>query len=145
LDACRALTAAVEPGLDLTSEIRAVQAQHLGETILLPGTERLDGFAVCHLGPGTEAGSGSCYVKFGAVRPGPSAGETFERLLDACQALAASRGLQRLVAGVNTARHDAYRRMLAHGFRADYVGIAMEWAAEPGYNRPDVYVVDDWR
>jgi GNAT superfamily N-acetyltransferase len=145
LDACRALTAAIEPGLDLTSEIRAVQAQHLGETILLPGDEQLDGFAICHLGPGTEAGSGSCYVKFGAVRPGPSAGEIFERLLDAGEALAASRGLQRLVAGVNTARHDAYRRMLAHGFRADYVGIAMEWATGPGYNRPEVYIVDDWR
>jgi hypothetical protein len=35
--------------------------------------------------------------------------------------------------------------MLAHGFRADYVGIAMEWATGPGYNRPEVYVVDDWR
>ena len=145
LSVCRGLTDAIYPGLDLTGEIRGAQTQGLGETILLGNNGRLDGFAICHVGPGTEAGSDNCYVKFGAARPGPDAGETFERLIDACEALAAARGLARLVAGVNTARHDAYRRLLAHGFRADYVGVAMEWADGPGYNRPDVYVVDDWR
>ena len=145
LGACRELTDAIYAGLDLAGEIRAVQAQGLGETVLLDGDGRLDGFAVCHCGPGTEAGGGTCYVKFGAARPGPGAGATFERLLDACEALASARGLSRLVAGVNTARRDAYRRMLARGFRADLVGVAMERPDEPGYNRPDVYAMDDWR
>ena len=49
------------------------------------------------------------------------------------------------MAGINTARQDAYRRMLARGFRTDFVGVAMERPAEPGYNRPDVYAIDDWR
>jgi GNAT superfamily N-acetyltransferase len=145
LVACRELTGAIYDGLDLTAEVRAVEAQGLGETVLLDGGGRLDGFAVCHCGPGTEAGGGTCFVKFGAARPGPGAGEAFERLLDACEALAASRGLGRLAAGVNTARRDAYRRMLARGFRADLVGVAMQRPDEPGYNRPDVYVMDDWR
>ena len=145
LGACREVTDAIYDGLDLTGEIRSVQAQGLGETVLLEGEGRLEGFAVCHCGPRTEAGSGSCYVKFGAARPGPGAGEAFERLMDACEALAAARGLARLVAGVNTARGDAYRRLLARGYRADLVGVAMERPDEPGYNRPDVYVVDDWR
>ena len=92
-----------------------------------------------------QAGAGTCFVKFGAAPPGPGAGEAFERLLDACEGLAAARGLGRLVAGVNTARREAYRRMLARGFRADLVGVAMERPDEPGYNRADVYVIDDWR
>ena len=145
LGACRELTDAIYDGLDLAGEIRSVQAQGLGETVLLDGGGRLDGFAVCHCGPGTEAGSGTCYVKFGAARPGPGAAEAFERLLEACEALAAFRGLSRIVAGVNTARGDAYRRMLARGYRADLVGVAMERPEEPGYNRADVYVIDDWR
>jgi len=145
LSACRELTGAIYDGLDLSAEVRAVQDQGLGETVLLEGGGRLEGFAVCHCGPGTEAGSGACYVKFGAARPGPGAGEAFERLLDACEALAAARGLARLVAGVNTARLDTYRRMLARGFRADLGGVAMERPDEPGFNRPDVYVMDDWR
>lgn len=145
IDACRELTGAIYDGLDLTAEIRAVQTQELGETVLLDGGGRLDGFAICHCGPGTEAGSGVCFVKFGAARSGPGAGETFERLLDACEALAATRGLTQLMVGVNTARRDAYRRILARGFRAGLVGVAMERPDEPGYNRPDVYIIDDWR
>jgi GNAT superfamily N-acetyltransferase len=145
LGACRELTDAIYPGLDLTGEIRAVEAQRLGETVLVGQGERLDGFAVCHCGPGTEAGGGTCFVKFGAARPGSGAGAAFERLLDACEGLAATRGLGRLMAGVNTGRREAYRRMLGRGFRADLVGVAMERPDEPGNNRADVYVMDDWR
>ena len=145
LGACRELSGAIYAGLDLSGEIRAVEAQRLGETVLVGRGERLDGFAVCHCGPGTEAGGGTCFVKFGAARPGPGAGEAFERVLDACEGLAAARGLGRLVAGVNTARREAYRGMLARGFRADLVGVAMERPDEPGYNRAGVYVIDDWR
>jgi GNAT superfamily N-acetyltransferase len=145
LDACRQLTDAIYDGLDLEREILAVDNQGLGDTILLWDGSKLAGLAVCHCGPNTEAGSGVCYVKFGAARSGPGAADAFERLLDACEAFAATMGLSRLVAGVNTARDDAYRRMLARGFRTDFVGVAMERPAEPGYNRPDVYAVDDWR
>ena len=35
--------------------------------------------------------------------------------------------------------------MLARGFRADLVGVAMERPDEPAFNRPDVYATDDWR
>jgi hypothetical protein len=107
--------------------------------------DRLDGLAVCHVGPGTEAGSGMCYVKFGAVRPGPSAGVDLERLLEASAALGAARGATRLMAGVNTARQEAYEILLAHGFRTEYQGVTMHRPNEPGYSRPGAYVLDDWR
>jgi GNAT superfamily N-acetyltransferase len=142
---CRELTDAVYEGLDVGREIRAVAAQGLGETILLRDDGGLSGLAVCHSGPGTEAGSGACYIKFGAARPGPTAERDFGRLLDACEAWASSANSSRLVAGVNTARHEAYRRMLERGFRADIQGVAMSRPNEAGYNRPGVYLIDDWR
>jgi GNAT superfamily N-acetyltransferase len=145
LHACRDVTEAIYQGLDLEREIRAVHDQGLGDTVLLYDDMALAGFAVCHCGPGSEAGSSACYVKFGAVRPGPDAAVVFDRLLDACEALAAARGEARLVAGVNTARHEAYRQMIARGFRIAFQGVAMQRPNEPGYNRPDVYVLDDWR
>ncbi|MER8537555.1 GNAT family N-acetyltransferase [Mesorhizobium sp. M1005] len=74
LKSCRDLTDALYEGLDLGAEIQAVQAQGIGETVLF-GTG-LDGFAVCHHGPRSEAGDGACFIKFGAVRPGSGAGET---------------------------------------------------------------------
>ena len=142
---CRELTDAVYRGLDLSMEIAATARHHFGETVLLLDGDTLVGFAVCHAGPHTEAGSGNCYVKFGAVRPGPDAEASFQRLLVACEALTAARGLVRLVAGVNTARREAYRQMLSFGFLIDVLGLAMDRPDEAGYNQPGVYVIDDWR
>ena len=56
-----------------------------------------------------------------------------------------ARGLGRLEAGVNTARREAYQRMLARGFRTVVQGVAMHRPDEAGYNRPDVFLMDDWR
>lgn len=145
LRACYELTDAIYEGLDVGREIQAVANQRLGDTILLWDKSKLEGLAVCHSGAGTEAGSGVCYVKFGAVLPGPTAEQDFSRVLDACEEMAAAQGLSRLVAGVNTARHEAYRQMIGRGFRADMQGVAMARPNETGYNRPGVYLIDDWR
>jgi GNAT superfamily N-acetyltransferase len=86
--ACREVTEALYEGLDLGAEIRTVAARNLGDTLLLwHGPSRLAGFAVCHWGPASEAGEGCCFVKFGAVRPGPAAAEHFAALLDAAPRL----------------------------------------------------------
>jgi GNAT superfamily N-acetyltransferase len=143
--ACSGVTDAILDGLDVEREIRAVQDQALGDTLLHSIDGALRGFAVCHAGAGTEAGSGVCYVKFAAVRPGPDAAADFDHVLDACERYAAARGATQLVAGVNTARIAAYRAMLARGFRAFTQGVAMQRPNESGYNRPDVFVADDWR
>ena len=128
----------------MTREIRAVDTQRLGDTILLRDDSKVTAFAVCHVGPKTEAGSGACYVKFGAVRPEAGAQSSFERLLDSCEAFAASKGA-RLIAGVNMSHHEAYRTMVRRGFRTDLMGVAMQEGNQPGYNHSGVYVLDDWR
>ncbi len=143
LAGCRELTGAVYAGLDVSREIRAVRAQSLGDTLLLGDRDRLDGLAVCHIGPGSEAGTGCCYLKFAAVRPGAAA--DFDRLLDSCEVLAAAAGVTTLVAGVHTACDDTYRRMMARGFRTMIQGVAMHRDNDPGYHGSGVYVLDDWR
>ena len=145
LKACGEVTGAIYDGLDVSGEIRAVASQDLGDTVLLRDDSGLAGFAGCHCGAGTEAGSGACYVKFGAIRPVPDAGRNFERLLDACEALAAAEGMQVLIAGANMGRHEAYRALLARGFRTDIQGVTMHRSNDPGYSQPGVYVIDDWR
>jgi GNAT superfamily N-acetyltransferase len=145
LAACRSLTEAIHPGLDVRGEIEAAARQRLGDTVLVHDGADLVGFAICHLGAGTEAGGGTAYVKFGAAHPGRDAARSFDQLLSACEALACARGLAQLVAGVNTARHEAYRMMLARGFTTMLEGIAMQRHNAPGYNLPDRFVIDDWR
>jgi GNAT superfamily N-acetyltransferase len=145
LRACREAADTLYPGLDLSGEIRATHAQGIGDTVLVEGGNGVAAFAVCHYGPRSEAGADRCYVKFGAVRDGPSAERDYARLLDACEALAIAVGMPKLAAGVNTARHEAYRHLVGRGFRADVQGVAMHRHNDPGYCRPGVYILDDWR
>jgi len=144
IEACRKLTGKIDKGLDLTGEIRAVLAQHTGDVVLTYTRGVLDAFAVCLNGPGSEGGEKLCYVKFGAARSGAGAGERFDKLLDACDLFASSRGAD-LEAGVNLAREDAYWRMRSHGYRATTQGVAMQRPHGDGFNRADAYVIDDWR
>lgn len=141
----RALTSGLVAGFDPTGEAVAVAEQRLGETLLVRDGGDLAAFAVCHAGPGTEAGGGALYVKFGAARSGPGAAGRFERLLRACETHAAALGLERVVAGASAARHGAYRTMLARGYRPFLQGVIMQSPNEKGTHRPDVWAIDDWR
>ena len=144
--AAAGLTDAIYAGLDVQREILALEAQGLGDTVLIWDDPGLVGFAAVHVGAGSEAGSGAGFIKFGAARPGPKASEYFDRLLTACEAYAAAQGAQRLIAGVSLARQPAYEQMRARGFKPEVVGVCMHKPNEPGYHRAeDAFVIDDWR
>lgn len=145
LRSIRDLAGAVYPGLDVSNEIESVLAQGLGDTVLLDDNGDLQAIAVCHIGAGSEAGSGSCYVKFGAVRPGPDAARVFSRLIDACNGLAAATGAAVLMAGANAARERAWGMLTDRGFRAAIQGVAMQRPNDAGYCTGESYVIDDWR
>jgi GNAT superfamily N-acetyltransferase len=142
---CRNLTDELHEGLDLSGEMAAVDTQGLGDTVVLTDDRGVSAMAVCHVGSGTEAGDGACYVKFGAVRPGREAADAFERLLDACEAYAASRHTRVLLFGVNAACAEAYQSVARRGFRAQLIGVIMQRPNTPGYHRPGNYIIDDWR
>lgn len=145
LRACREIGDTIYDGLDLTREIEAVATQATGDTVLLWTGSQLAGFAICHIGAGSEAGTGVCLIKFGAARSGLKAADSFDRLLDACEALAVSYHVDRLIGGANAGRPEAYQAMRQRGFRPDFLGVIMDRPNEPGYNREGVYVIDDWR
>lgn len=142
--ACARLTNGIEKGLDLSDEIRAAVAQGVGEAVTIGSGSKLDGFAVCMTGPGSEGGVKSCYVKFGVVRGGVGAEARFDQLLNAIDGIAVSRGAN-VEAGVNLARRGAWTRMRAHGYRTMTQGVAMHRPAGNAFNRADVYAMDDWR
>jgi GNAT superfamily N-acetyltransferase len=131
------------PGLDLTREIRAVARLGMGDTILIGEAHDPRALAICHYGPRGEGGSGTLFIKFAATRPGAAA--DFAQLLDCCEGLATVTAAQRIIAGTNTARAGAYQILRERGFRAGLVGVAMHRPDGPDYNRPDVFVIDDWR
>jgi N-acetylglutamate synthase-like GNAT family acetyltransferase len=149
IEQCSDLTNQIYNGLNLEVEINSVEKQRLGDTILLrednKNNSTLNAMAICHCGPGTEAGTGACYVKFGAVRPSPESSTYFDHLLAVCESFAKSQKLSRVSAGVNLGRHNAYRKMIEHHFRTDLQGVAMHKPNEAGYNTENIYLIDDWR
>jgi hypothetical protein len=143
---CARVTDATYPGLEVTREIEVTAAQKLGDTVVVhDDAGGVDAFAVCHTGPGSEAGTGTCFVKFGAALPGPGAAERFTRLLDACEAFAAHQGAQAVVAGVNSSRRGAHQTLLERGYRAQLVGVTMHKPDESAYHDETAWVLDDWR
>ena len=141
----RKMLNAIYPGLDVTDEFSVVEARKLGDSIVLGSADTPEGVAMCHIGSGTEAGNDVCYVKFGAVARGTGAAERFNRLLDAVEALAARRGVQFVSLGVNTEREQAYKALLARGYKTRMQGVIMHAPNVSGYNTPDSFVLDDWR
>lgn len=144
IEACRKLTHRIDKGLDLSDEIRTVLAQRTGEVVLTVSRGVPDAFAICLTGPGSEGGSKISYVKFAAARGGAGADGRFAKLLRAIDSYAASRGTS-VEAGINLSREGAYRRMRAHGYRVSGQGVAMQSPHAEGFNRPDVWIIDDWR
>jgi predicted N-acetyltransferase YhbS len=146
---CNSLTSSIYDGLDLRIEILSVANQNLGDTILLTNnkSDKLLGLAVCHCGPRTEAGSNTCYVKFGLVAGNGElpASENFDYLLGSCDLFAASQGLSKLSIGVNVGNLDAYRKMISKGFKTEFQGVLMTKNNDPGYHTEGVYAIDDWR
>ena len=144
--ACARITDATYAGLDVTREIEAVATQKLGDTVVvLDDTGGVEAFAVCHTGAGSEAGSGACFVKFGAALPGPGAADRFARLLTACEAFAAEEGAQAVVAGVNSSRRGTHQALVDRGYRAQLVGVTMHKPDEGAYHDDHAWVIDDWR
>lgn len=149
---CAQLTNRIDKGLDLSDEIRTMLARKTGDVVLTAGPRTLDGFAICSTGPGSEGGPATCYIKFAAARnssaPGAAADPgtlaRFDRLLSACEAFADARGLG-IEVGVNLAREHAFRHLRARRYRIAAQGVSMQRPHQPGFNRADAFVLDDWR
>ena len=145
LSACRELSDQVFDGLDVTGEILSVGEQEAGDTVLLRDGSSLAGFAVCHAGKGSEAGSGRAAVRFAAVPSGEGGGERLRLLLEAVESWAAAAGATVVTAGTGSGRIGAWQTLRAAGWLPFLQGVAMHHARHPGYDVEDVYVLDDWR
>lgn len=141
LAGAKALCDSIYAGLDVSCEINALYQDQVGDSLFLEHGGKVSAVAVCHFGPGSEATTNNCYIKFGAA----TGDDAFVRLLSECAKLSRDAGATHLVAGVNTARHEAYRAMGAAGFASENIGVALIRKNLDGFNRAGVFVIDDWR
>ena len=116
----RLLTGTAFRGLDLGREIESVLDLGFGDVLFRYDRDRLVGVAVCHYGKLSEGGSGALFIKFAQVAGGEGAQESLRQLVLACAAHARRVGVAKILVGVNTARHDAYRVLLELGRRSEF-------------------------
>ena len=140
----RELTEAVFRGLDLEREIAAAETQGIGDTLVLPGDDELDGVAVVTAEPGAKRGAipaTSRSRRFVLAWARPTGSNDF----DACEGFAADSAVERLVAGVNTVA-STHIDVCSRGFRIEQIGVAMHLRpGEPALDTPEHYVIDDLR
>jgi GNAT superfamily N-acetyltransferase len=139
----RQLTSSVLPGWDLTIEATSMLEQGLGSVVLPPRYRGL-GFALCHVGAGSEAGPDACYVKAAVVHRDQS-DVLLRALLEAVEAFAVDHGWSRLEAGAPASRTTASRALLDSGWTPTGTGMAMTRPGDGGALGPDAGVLDDWR
>jgi hypothetical protein len=121
-----------------------VDAQGLGDTVVVEGKGGLAGFAICHYSPRSEAGQDTCFVKSGAVRLARR--RTRPRTPVGCgRSTRHFRGYADPYGWSKPARHEAYQQLVARGYRTAIQGVTMHRRNEPGYCRPGIYIIDDWR
>jgi predicted N-acetyltransferase YhbS len=144
LDDLRELTDQVHPGWDISGEVVATSACGQGDTVIVHHEGRLCAAAICQVGPGSEAATGTCRVKVAVARPGPDVERHMTHVLAAVDALAAQHGAPEVIAAVSTANEACTRFVLGRGHRVMSQGVAMHWGGS-AYRRADVWALDDWR
>ena len=147
IEECRALTSAVCDGLDLTGEIESLAGPGRGDVVICREGGRLAALALCHVGAGSEAVTGTCYVKVAAVRPGEGGVPLLDGLLEACETFAAERGAVRIEVGVNLGRRAAAELLAERGHRTFRHGVAMHRppSGDLATASATQLVLDDWR
>lgn len=145
VEGCRAVSSMLCDGLDLTGEVECLANPDIGDVVIVREDGRVAGFALCHVGAGSEAVTGSCFVKFAGVRPGAGGAVLLEGLLDACETFAAERGAGRLEVGVNLGRRAAADLLDQRGHRTFRHGVAMHRPPDESTVMSAQLVLDDWR
>ena len=145
IEECRAVASSVREGIDPTGEIESLAEPGMGDAVIVREGARIAAFALCHVGAGSEAVTGSCYVKFAAVRPGAGGAGLLDRLLDACETLAAEGGADRLEVGVSLGRRPAADLLAERGHRTFRHGVAMHRPPDESSGVSEGFVLDDWR
>ena len=84
-------------------------------------------------------------MKFAAVRPGAGGAGLLDRLLDACETLAAEGGAGRLEVGVSLGRRRAADLLAERGHRTFRHGVAMHRPPDESSGVSAELVLDDWR
>jgi len=141
LAAARSLASALVPGCDYSREMLLTAELGLGDTSLVEGNEGLDAMALWHSAPlaDTRARDEVRVLKLAA-----RSDRAFEAAIAAVEAAAAKAGIRRVAVRCQTRFADAFRRLMARGYRVRWTDLRMSYEGYPERHPANGVLFSNW-
>jgi GNAT superfamily N-acetyltransferase len=141
LEAARALVARLMPGTDYSREILLTAELGLGDVSLVQGTAGLDAVVLWHATPLAE---GRADDEVRILKLAARDTRAFEAAVAATEAAAAQRRMRRVSIRCQTAYGDAFRRLVARGYRVRWTDLRMTYEGYGERPAGDGVVFSNW-
>lgn len=141
MEAARHLVNDLMRGIDFSREILLSSELGLGDTSLVEGDTGLDALAVWHSAPlaDTRTRDEVRVLKL-AARDAAS----FDAVISAVEAAAAKAGIRRIAIRCQSRYADAFRRLIARGYRVRWTDLRMTYEGYPEQHAPRGVVFSNW-
>ncbi|MDP3909280.1 MAG: GNAT family N-acetyltransferase [Gemmatimonadales bacterium] len=144
LAAARSLADALLPGIDFSREILLTAELGLGDTSLVARPDgALDAMVLWHSIPLAESRTRD---EVRVLKLAARSAEAFDAAIGAVEAAAAHAGIRRVAVRCQSRYHDAFRRLIARGYRVRWTDLRMiyEGYAERDLTTPDGVLFSNW-
>jgi GNAT superfamily N-acetyltransferase len=141
LEAAGRLVASLAPGYDFTREILLTAELGLGDTCLIDGDDGLSGLVLWHSAPLAD-GRPSDEVR--VLKLAARDGSAFDASVAATEAAAARAGIRRVAVRCQTRFDDAFRRLVARGYRVRWTDLRMSYEAYPELHPERGVLFSNW-
>jgi GNAT superfamily N-acetyltransferase len=141
LAAARNLASALVPGCDFSREMLLTAELGLGDTSLVEGDEGLDALALWHSAPlaDTRTRDEVRVLKLAARND-----RAFEAAIASVEAAAAKAGIRRVAVRCQTRFADAFRRLVARGYRVRWTDLRMSYEGYPERHPSSGVLFSNW-
>ena len=128
LAAARALVGTLAPGADYSREIALTAELGLGDTSLVEGADGLDALVLWHSAPLADARLGD---EVRILKLAAESEPAFEAAVSAAEAATARLGIRRVAVRCQTRFAEAFRRLVARGYRVRWTDLRMTYEGYP--------------
>jgi GNAT superfamily N-acetyltransferase len=141
IEAARQLVAALAPGADFTREILLTRELGLGDTSLVEGDGGLGALVLWHSAPLAE---GRPRDEVRVLKLAARNRASFEAAIAATEAAAARAGIRRVAVRCQTRYADAFRVLVARGYRVRWTDLRMTYDGYPERGTDTGVLFSNW-
>ena len=136
-----AFVAAMTPGVDFTRELELTLDLNLGDVVVVEQDGALAAFALCHAAPLAEGGGRD---EARVLKLGARDLVALEMAVVAAGAWASRQAIRRVAVRCQTAYGDAYRTLVAQGFRVRWSDLRMTLTGFPEQKPAEGILFSNW-